>query len=59
MISEYIKAKRIVDSGVLAQKMDIKFAQLVKRCLYCHFDVDIDHDDLTKREMQVCKTRPL
>jgi hypothetical protein len=47
--AEYMKAKVILDSGVLQKEMGVAYAQIVKRCLYCDFG--ILEEDLNKKEM--------
>lgn len=47
---EYIKAKSIVDSSLLASVMGPAYARVVKLCFYCDFG--IGEEDLSKREVQ-------
>ncbi|CUS09744.1 unnamed protein product [Tuber aestivum] len=49
-IAEYLKAMDILKTGLLERKMGLRFAQVVRRCLYCDFG--IYEDDLSKKELQ-------
>lgn len=49
-IAEYMKAKMILSSGMLAKEMGSVYAEVVRRCLYCDFG--IVEEDLGKRELQ-------
>ncbi|CUS12039.1 unnamed protein product [Tuber aestivum] len=48
--AEFMIAKDILKSGLLDRNLSTKFAQIVKRCLYCDFG--IDDDDFYKHELQ-------
>lgn len=52
-VVEYIKAKMILDFGVLAQEMGPVYAEVVGRCLYCKFgDTGVGKVDLSMQELQ-------
>lgn len=49
-IVEFMKAKMILDSGMLMREMGLAYSQVVSRCLYCDFG--IDGADFSKKELQ-------
>lgn len=49
-LAEYMKAKSILDMGILQKRMGPEFAQVVVRCFFGDFG--IDQGDLSTRELQ-------
>jgi hypothetical protein len=48
--AEYIKAKHVVESGLLASEMGADYGRVVKQCLFCDFG--IGEADFTKVDLQ-------